>query len=76
MVHAGANTLADFDCNEPEVEAKLKPDKAAGSDDFLPKVLNAVADGVFPHLCQIYNGSSTSKGATHQKRSPYLMKIY
>ena len=47
----------DIDCAEPEVEAKvkeLKLDKAAGSDGFLPKVIKAVADGVVPHLCQIF----------------------
>ena len=40
IVHAGENTLTDINCAEPEVEAKLKelkPDKAAGSDGFLPK---------------------------------------
>ena len=58
IVHAGENTLIDIDCVEPEVEAKLKelnPDKAAGSDGFLPKVLKAVAGGVVPHLCQIFD---------------------
>ena len=60
IVHAAENTLTDIDCAEPEVEAKLKElkaDKAAGSDSFLPKVLKAVASGVVPHLCQIYNRS-------------------
>ena len=62
IVHASENTLTDIDCAEPEVEAKLKelkPDKAAGSDGFLPKVLKAVAGGVIPHLCQIFNRSLT-----------------
>ena len=48
IVHAGEKTITDIDCAEPEVEAKLKelkPDKAAGSDGFLPKVLKAVVDG-------------------------------
>ena len=55
IVHAGENTITDIDYAKPEVEAKLKelkPEKAAGSDGFLPKVLKAVADGVVPHLCQ------------------------
>ena len=52
IVHAGENTLTDIDCAEPEVEAKLKPNKAAGSDG-LPKVLKPVADDLAPHLCQI-----------------------
>ena len=55
IVHAGENTNTDIDCAEPEVEAKLKPDKAAGFDGFLPKVLQGVADGVVPHLCQIFD---------------------
>ena len=58
IVHAGENTITDIDCAEPEVEVKmkeLKPDKAAGSDGFLPKVLKAVAGGVVPHLCQIFD---------------------
>ena len=58
IVHVSENTLTDIECAEPEVEAKLKelkPDKAAGSDGFLPKVFKAVAGGVVPHLCQIYN---------------------
>ena len=58
IVHASENTLTVIDCAEPEVEAKLKklkPDKAAGSDGFLPKVLKAVAGGVVPHLCQIFD---------------------
>ena len=39
IVHAGENTITDIDCAKPEVQAKLKelkPDKAAGSDGFLP----------------------------------------
>ena len=63
IVHAGENTIIDIDCAEPEVEAKLKelkPDKAAGYDGFLPKILKAVADGVVPHLCQIFNRSLTT----------------
>ena len=53
IVHASENTITDINCAEPEVEAKLKelkPDKAADSDGFLPKVLKAVADGVVPDL--------------------------
>ena len=60
IVQAGENTLTDIDCAEPEVKAKLKPDKSAGSDCFLPKVLKAVADGVVQHLCQIFNRSFTT----------------
>lgn len=63
IVHGDENTLTDIDCSEPEVELKLKelkPDKAAGSDGFLPKVLKAVADGVVPHLCKIFNRSLTT----------------
>ena len=40
IIHAGENTITDIDCAKPEVEAKLeelKPDKATGSDVFLPK---------------------------------------
>ena len=58
IVHAGENTLTDIDCAQPVVGAKLKKlktGKAAGSDSFLPKVLKAVADGVVPHLCQIFD---------------------
>ena len=54
IVHAGENTITDIDCAELEVEAKLKELKP---DGFLPKVLKAVADGVVPHLCQIFNRS-------------------
>ena len=59
IVNAGENTLTDIDCAEPEVEAKLKSDKAAGSDGFLHKVLKAEADGGVPQLCQIFNRSLT-----------------
>ena len=58
IVHGGENTITDIDWAEPEVEAKLKelkPEKAAGSDGFLPKVLKAAAGGVIPHLCQIFD---------------------
>ena len=55
IIHAGENTITDIDCAKPEVKVKLKPDKAAGSGGFLPKVLKAVADGVVPHLCQIFD---------------------
>ena len=41
-VYACKNNLTGIDCSEPKVEAKLKPDKAAVSDGFLPKVLEAV----------------------------------
>ena len=58
IVHAGENTITDIDCSKREVQAKLKDlktDKAAGSDGFLPKVHKSVADGVVPHLCQIFD---------------------
>ena len=60
---ASENTLADIDCAEPEVEAKLKelkPDKAARSNGFLPKVLKVVVDGVVPQLCPNFNRSLTT----------------
>ena len=62
----GTNGLTDIDCAETEVKVKLKelkPDKATGSHGFLPKVVNAVADGVVLHLCQIFNRSLTSRRA-------------
>ena len=81
IIHAGENTLTDIDCAEPEVEAKLKelkPDKAAGSDIFLLKILKAVADGVVQHLCQIFDhgrGAPRLSVCGHltypQKRSPH-----
>ena len=52
------NTLIDINCTEPEVEEnlkELKPNKAAGSEGFLPNVLKAAANGVVPHLCQIFD---------------------
>ena len=78
IVHAGENTLTDIDCAEPEVEAKLKelkPDKAAGSDGFLPKVLKAVAGGVVPHLCQIFNRSLTTAEVPQDLRSADVCPI-
>ena len=60
IVHGCENPLRDIDCSEPKAESKLKelnPVTAAGSNGFLPKVLKAVADGVIPHLCQIFNRS-------------------
>ena len=69
--------LTDIDCAEPEVEAKLelKPDKAAGSDGFLPKVLKAVAGGVVPHLCQIFNRSLTTAEVLQDFRSADVCPI-
>ena len=78
IIHAGENTLTDIDCAEPEVEAKLKelkPDKAAGSDGFLPKVLKAVAGGVVPHLCQIFNRSLTTAEVPQDFRSADVCPI-
>ena len=78
IVHAGENTLTNIDCAEPEVEAKLKelkPDKAAGSDGFLPKVLKAVAGGVVPHLCQIFNRSLTTAEVPQDLRSADVCPI-
>ena len=78
IVHAGENTLTDIDCAEPEVEAKLKelkPDKAAGSDGFLPKVLKAVAGGVIQHLCQIFNRSLTTAEVPQDFRSADICPI-
>ena len=78
IVHAGENTLTDIDCAEPEVEAKLKelkPDKAAGSDGFLSKVLKAVAGGVVPHLCQIFNRSLTTTEVPQDFRSADVCPI-
>ena len=78
IVHAGENNLTDIDCAEPEVEAKLKelkPDKAAGSDGFLPKVLKAVAGGVVPHLCQIFNRSLTTAEVPQDFRSADVCPI-
>ena len=77
IVHAGENTLTDIDCAEPEVEAKLKElklDKAAGSDGFLSKVLKAVAGGVVPHLCQIFNRSLTTAEVPQDFRLPHPQK--
>ena len=60
IVHAHEDTPTAIDCAEPEVKAKLNPDKAAGSEGFLPKVLKAIADGMVPCLCQIFNRSLTT----------------
>ena len=76
IVHVGENTLTDIDFAEPEVEAKLKPDKAAGSDGFLPKVLKAVAGGVVPHLCQIFNRSFTTAEVPQDFRSADVFPIH
>ena len=59
IVHAAENTLTDIASADPEFEAKLKPDKAAGSNGFLSNVLKAVADCVIPHLFQFFNRSLT-----------------
>ena len=78
IIHAGENTLTDIECAEPEVEAKLKelkPDKAAGSNGFLPNVLKAVADGVVPHLCQIFNRSLTMAEVPQDFRSADVCPI-
>ena len=78
IVHAGENTITDIDYAKPEVEAKLKelkPEKAAGSDGFLPKVLKAVADGVVPHLCQIFNRSLTTAEVPKDFRSADVCPI-
>ena len=78
IVHTGENTLTDINCAEPEVEAKLKelkPDKAAGSDCFLPKVLKAEADGVVSHLCQIFNRSLTTAEVPQDFRSADVCPI-
>ena len=76
--HGDENTLTDIDCTEPEDEAKqkgLKPDKAADSDGFLPKVLKAVADGVVSHLCQIFNRSLPTVEVPSDFRSAYVWPI-
>ena len=54
---------------------ELEPDKAAGSDGFLPKVLKAVADGVVPHLCQIFNSSLTTAEVSLDFRSADVCPI-
>ena len=78
IVHADENTLTDIDCAEPEVAVKLKelkPDKVAGYDGFLPKVLKAVADGVVPHLCQIFYRSLTTAEVLQDFRSADVCPI-
>ena len=65
-----------------EVE-ELKPDKAAGSDDFLPKVLQAVTNEVVMHFCRIFNRSLTitnlpfdfrSMDVCHTPKKGFLME--
>ena len=36
-VNAGEKTLIDIDCSKPQIQLKLKPDKAAGPDGFRKK---------------------------------------
>ena len=75
----GGDTLDGIDSHEPEVEAKLKelkPDKAAGSDGFLPRVLKAVSDGVAPPLCQIFNRSLATGEVPADFRSADVCPIH
>ena len=60
LIYDGEDTLDEIRCNEPEIVAKIRsidPNKAAGPDGFLPKVVKAVAEEISPHLCRIFNRS-------------------
>ena len=77
IVHAGENILTGIDCAEPEAEAKLKElkfDNAVGSDGFLSKVLKAVAEGVVPHSCQIFDLGPSAEVSLNFGRLPYPLK--
>ena len=78
VVHAG-DTLRSIDCHEPGILEKLKdlkPDKAPGPDGFLPRVLKAVADGVAPHLCPIFNRSLATGDVPSDLRSADVCPIH
>lgn len=58
--YAGQMALTEIVCTVGEVAAKLDsmdPNKSAGSDGFLPKVMKNVKDGLASHLQQIFNVS-------------------
>lgn len=79
IVYDDVNTLNEIRCTVPEIVAKigeLNPNKAAGPDGFLPKVLKAVADSVAPHLCQIFNRSMTSGEVPLDWRSADVSPIH
>ena len=80
VLHGGrSESLVSIDCHGPEVEAKLKglkPDKAPGSDGFLPKVLKAVRKGAAPHLCQIFNRSLATGEVPRDFRSADVCPIH
>ena len=63
VTYDGQETLTEIVCTVEEVAAKLgqlDPNKAAGSDGFLPKVMKKVKDGLAAHLHQIFTVSLES----------------
>lgn len=79
VVYDGLDTLSEIRCTVPEIVAKigdLDPNKAAGPDGFLPKVLKAVADEIAPHLCQVFNRSLATAEVPLDMRSADVSPIH
>ena len=63
VTYDGMRTLTEVLFTVEEVAAKigkLEPNKSAGPDGFLPKVMKKVKDGLAPHLHQIFSVSLES----------------
>ena len=79
IVYDGVEVLDEIRCSEPEIAAKigdLDPNKAAGPDGFLPKVVKSVAVGLAPHLCQIFNRSLATGEVPLDMRSADVSPIH
>ena len=75
----GEDALRQVRCTELEVVAKIRaldPNKAAGPDGYLPKVVKAVADEVGVHLCQIFNRSLETGEVPLDMRSANVSPIH
>ena len=60
VIYAGQSPLTEIVCTVEEVAekiGKLDPNKSAGPDGFLPKVMKKVKDGLAEHLQNIFNVS-------------------
>ncbi len=58
--YIGEHRLLDIQCTAAEISekiGKLKPNKSAGPDGFLPRVVKSVSDEIVPHLLVIFNRS-------------------
>ena len=78
IVFDGA-ALETIQCTLVDVEEQIKkmnPNKAAGSDGFLPKVIKAVNEGVAPHLHQLFNRSLETGEVPGDMRIADVTPIY